>query len=261
MSRLNNPVTIIIPARYHSTRFPGKPLALLAGKPLIQHVYERALQAPGVRAVYVATDHPAIATTVQTFGGQVRLIDTPCRTGTDRVAAAARSLSGEIFVNLQADEIPLHPAWFHDLIQPFLASTTPIGTLKRPIMDPEEIAKPSVVKVVTDRTGKALYFSRASIPYLRDGTRSSASPLFSVHLGVYIFRRAALFAFADLPSGILEESEQLEQLRALEYGLPIQVWDTAYPSLRIDTREELEAANQQWTYLQEQVPVTKEHHP
>ena len=241
-------VTIVIPARHASSRFPGKPLALLAGKPLIQHVYEQAVRVPKVAEVLVATDDARIHESVEQFGGRSTMVTTPCRTGTDRVAEAIRQLPCEIVVNLQADEILLSPDLLLDLIDPFLAGDAEMGTLRRRLTCQEEFAQSSVVKVVTDRQGRALYFSRAPIPHVRDHVRDH--PLFaSVHLGVYIFRRHTLNRFASLPSGELEEAEKLEQLRALEHGIPIHVWETSHASLRIDTQEDLERANASWDEL------------
>ena len=241
-------VTIVIPARYASSRFPGKPLALLAGKPLIQHVYEQAVRVPKVAEALVATDDARIHECVELFGGRSTMVTAPCRTGTDRVAEAMRELSGEIVVNLQADEILLSPDLLLDLIDPFLAGDAEMGTLRRPLTCQEEFAQSSVVKVVTDRQGKALYFSRALIPHVRDHVQGHP-PFASLHVGVYIFRRHTLNQFASLPSGELEEAEKLEQLRALEHGIPIHVWETPHASLRIDTQEDLERANASWAEL------------
>ncbi|MCY4614347.1 MAG: 3-deoxy-manno-octulosonate cytidylyltransferase [Nitrospira sp.] len=244
----NPDVTIVIPARYASTRFPGKPLALLAGKPLIHHVYEQATRVPKVSRVLVATDDVRIHESVERFGGRSTMVAGPCRTGTDRVAEAIREFPCEIVVNLQADEVLLSPDLLLDLIDPFLAGDAEIGTLCRPLTDREEFARSSVVKVVTDRQGRALYFSRARIPHVRDQVHD-ASPFASLHVGVYIFRRETLSRFAALPSGELEEAEKLEQLRALEHGIPIHVWETTHASLRIDTHEDLERANASWDEL------------
>ena len=246
---VDNPhVTIVIPARYASSRFPGKPLALLAGKPLIRHVYEQAARVPKVAEVLVATDDVRIHESVERFGGRSTMVTAPCRTGTDRVAEAVRELSCEIVVNLQADEILLSPDLLPDLIDPFLAGDAEMGTLCRPLEHGEEFAHSSVVKVVTDRQGRALYFSRSPIPHVRDRTHDTP-PFASLHLGVYIFRRDTLNRFAALPSGELEEAEKLEQLRALEHGIPIHVWQTTHASLRIDTQEDLERANASWDEL------------
>lgn len=236
-------VTVVIPARFGSSRFPGKPLALLAGKPMVQHVYERVRPVPEVGEVLVATDDQRIYNAVAGFGGKAVLTEEAYRTGTDRVAGIARRLQGEVFVNLQGDEIALHPDLFRDLIRPFLQSDAPMGTLKRRLTAEDELANPGLVKVVTDRSGRALYFSRAPIPHERDGRAGQAHPgLHYLHLGLYIYRRETLLRLADLPTGRLEDAEKLEQLRALEEGIPIHVWETRHPSLRIDTPQDLEAA-------------------
>jgi 3-deoxy-manno-octulosonate cytidylyltransferase (CMP-KDO synthetase) len=235
-------VSVCIPARQGSSRFPGKPLAQLAGKPLIQHVYEAAQQVAQVGQIIVVTDHDVILQTVRDFGGEVCLVTEPCRTGTDRVAKTASQLTHDVVVNLQADEVLLHPGLLSDLIQPFLNSGARIGTLKRKLQSGEDRANPSIVKVVTDYQGRALYFSRSAVPCWRDGIPAETDSAAWMHLGIYIFQKAALQQFSELPSGFLEEAEKLEQLRALEYGMPIMVWETAHESLRIDTPEDLAMA-------------------
>lgn len=236
-------VTVVIPARYGSSRFPGKPLALLMGKPLIQHVYERVQQASGVERVLVATDDQRIQEAVQTFGGNAALTNDDIRTGTDRVAAIARQQPGEVFVNLQGDEIILHPGLLSDLVLPFVASQAGMGTLKRVLGTPGEIRNPDLVKVVTDQHGKALYFSRGPVPWVRDQEAEKAHPsVHYLHLGIYIYRRDTLLRLAELPTSPLEAAEKLEQLRALEHGIPIRVWETTHGSVRIDTPDDLKAA-------------------
>ncbi|MBI4401470.1 MAG: 3-deoxy-manno-octulosonate cytidylyltransferase [Nitrospirae bacterium] len=237
------PVTVVIPARFGSSRFPGKPLAVLMGKPLIQHVYERAQVSPGIAQVLVATDDARVRDAVKGFGGTVIVTDAPYRTGTDRVAAVAQQLAGQVFVNLQGDEIALHPGLLSDLVTPFLESGAGMGTLKRRMTSEEDVRNPGVVKVITNQRGEALYFSRAPIPHVRDGQAGDvAVGLHYVHLGIYIYTRDTLLRMASLPTGVLEEAEKLEQLRALEYGIPVRVWETAHPSLRIDTPADLEEA-------------------
>lgn len=235
-------VSVCIPARQGSSRFPGKPLATLAGKPLIQHVYESVKHVPQVGQIIVVTDHEAILQTVKDFGGEACLVTEPCRTGTDRVAKVVAQLSHDIVVNLQADEVLLHPELLGDLIQPFLRSDAAIGTLKRKFPQDEDRGNPSIVKVVTDQQGRALYFSRSAVPCWRDGIPPEINNAAWIHLGIYIFQKAALQQFSALPSGFLEEAEKLEQLRALEHGMPIMVWETEHESLRIDTPEDLALA-------------------
>ena len=237
-------VAVVIPARYGSTRFPGKPLVDLAGKPLIQHVYEAVNGVPHVTDIRVVTDDHRIVQAVKGFGGQASFVDSPCRTGTDRIAKVVSQLDSHVIMNLQADEIPLHPGLLGDLIDPFLQSDAQIGTLKRRIANWEEYQESSVVKVVTNEEGRALYFSRSPIPYWRDKKADDLVPVSFMHLGIYIFRRDTLIRFSELPTGVLEEKEKLEQLRALEHGIPIQVWETTHPSLRIDQVEDLQEANQ-----------------
>ncbi len=236
-------VTLVIPARFASTRFPGKPLALLAGKPLIRHAWERAAAAGSVTQVLVATDDARIRDAVEGFGGKVVMTDSALRTGTDRVAEVARGVAGDVFVNLQGDELPLDPALIDDLVRAFVASRSMMGTLKRALADPRELASPDIVKVVTTEQGDALYFSRAPIPLDRDGPAGRVTPgLHYGHLGIYIYTRATVQRLAKLPTGRLEETEKLEQLRALEHGIPIRVWETTHPSLRVDRPEDVEAA-------------------
>jgi 3-deoxy-manno-octulosonate cytidylyltransferase (CMP-KDO synthetase) len=232
-------VSLCIPARYGSSRFPGKPLVLLAGKPLIQHVYEAVQQNSHVGQIMVITDQEVIEESVKNFGGEVCLVKEACRTGTDRVAKVVSQLQYDVIVNLQADEIPQHPGLLDDLILPFASSRAGMGTLKRQLYRTQDLANPSIVKVVTDALGQALYFSRSPIPCWRDGVPSESNRIAYMHLGVYIFRKSELLRFAGLPTGSLEDAEKLEQLRALEYGLPIMVWETAHESIRIDTPEDI----------------------
>jgi 3-deoxy-manno-octulosonate cytidylyltransferase (CMP-KDO synthetase) len=235
-------ISLCIPARYGSSRFPGKPLALLGGKPLIQHVYEAGKQVGHVGQIMVITDQETIYKCVQGFGGDVSLVKEACRTGTDRVARMVDQIKYDVIVNLQADEIPLHPGLLDDLILPFVRSHAGIGTLKRRLQSPQDLANPSIVKVVTDHHGMALYFSRSPLPYWREGMPMDTEPVAFMHLGVYIFRKPELLRFASLPTGYLENAEKLEQLRALEHGLPIMVWETVHGSIRIDNPEDVTTA-------------------
>ncbi|HEY7533210.1 MAG TPA: 3-deoxy-manno-octulosonate cytidylyltransferase, partial [Nitrospiraceae bacterium] len=189
--------------------------------------------------VVVATDDERIKHAVEQFGGRVVVTLGDYRTGTDRVAAVASTLPGEYFVDLQGDEIPEHPDLLTDLVEPFVQSGADIGTLKRAIDSTEDLQNPAVVKVVTDQQGKALYFSRSLIPSVRDGSSwGQTTGLHYIHLGLYGYTRTALLKFATLPTGILENAEKLEQLRALEYGFVIRVWETKRRSLRVDTPED-----------------------
>lgn len=242
MNKHRRSVTVVIPARYDSSRFPGKPLVRLGGKPMIQHVYERALACRAVSDVLVATDDGRIKQAVEQFGGRALMVTGDYRTGTDRVAAVARMFAGDFFVNLQGDEIPLHPDLLTDLIDPFMQSGADIGTLKR-AMDPgDDLNNPAIVKVVTDAKGQALYFSRAPIPFVRDDRdRRAVVGLHFIHLGIYMFTKDSLLRFAALPASPLEEAEKLEQLRGLEQGMRIRVWETAHASLRVDTPDDVGA--------------------
>jgi 3-deoxy-manno-octulosonate cytidylyltransferase (CMP-KDO synthetase) len=232
-------VAVIIPARYGAQRFPGKPIADLAGKPLISHVVERARRAGGVDAVAVATDDRRIAQAAEKAGAGA-IMTGAAATGTDRVAEAARRLEPRagIVVNLQGDEPLLDPRALEALIAAMHEQEPLMATLARPL-EPDELDRPQVVKVVCDRHGDALYFSRAGIPHRRAGGMSS---LARAHVGVYAFAAECLETFAALPPGELEREESLEQLRALENGLKIRIVDTRYRGFGVDTPEDLERA-------------------
>ncbi|OQW33695.1 MAG: 3-deoxy-manno-octulosonate cytidylyltransferase [Nitrospira sp. HN-bin3] len=233
-------VTVVIPARYGSSRFPGKPLVKLNGKPMIQHVYEQASACRAVSEVIVATDDERIKRAVEEFGGRVIVMTGDYRTGTDRVAAVARMFAGDCFVDLQGDEIPLTPELVTDLVEPFLDSGVGMGTLKRVIDSTDELLNPAVVKVVTDAKGDALYFSRAPIPFVRDDPqRQAVGGLHYIHLGLYIYKRDTLLRLASLPTSRIEDAEKLEQLRALDHGIRIRVWETKHASLRVDRPEDV----------------------
>lgn len=240
MSRLSRSVTVVIPARYGSSRFPGKPLVELNGKPMIQHVYERAVACRSVSEVLVATDDERIKQAVERFGGRAVLVPGEYRTGTDRVAAVARMFNGDCFLDLQGDEIPLNPELLTDLIEPFLGCGASMGTLKRVMDSTDDLLNPAVVKVVTDANGDALYFSRSPIPFVRDDPgRQVVGGLHYIHLGVYIYTKETLLRLAALPTSRLEDAEKLEQLRALDHGIRIRVWETTHASLRVDRPEDV----------------------
>ncbi len=238
-------VLVVIPARFRSSRFPGKPLATLWGKPLIQTVYEAASQQSSVDRVIVATDSVDIEQCVQGFNGEVVLTESSARTGTDRVAEVASRITAEMIVNIQGDEIIFDPRLLDDLIEPFVQGSAQMGTLRRPLTTLDNFHNPNVVKVVVGNTGNALYFSRSAIPFHRD-SQNHVSILSNhaiyEHVGVYIYQRQMLREFAAMPTGTLEAAESLEQLRAMEAGIVIQTWETTYPSIRIDTHEDLAAA-------------------
>jgi len=237
--------TVIIPARYCSIRFPGKPLALLAGKPMIQWVYERTQMAEGIEEVIVATDDERIYRAVEGFGGTVRMTAPGHETGTDRIAEVAQELSAEIIVNVQGDEPMVRPDMIEAALQPLKEdSSLVMGTLKAPLASLEEMNSSHVVKVVVNRQDFALYFSRAPIPYDRDGNKRVLNRLPTAgcfkHLGLYVYRRDFLLEFAQLSSTPLEKQEKLEQLRALEHGYRIKVVTTEHMGLGVDTPEDLE---------------------
>jgi 3-deoxy-manno-octulosonate cytidylyltransferase (CMP-KDO synthetase) len=240
MGSRSDKVTVVIPARYGSSRFPGKPLIPINGKPMIQHVYEQAEACKSVSAVLVATDDDRIKQAVEQFGGRVVKVTGDYRTGTDRVASVARMFAGELFINLQGDEIPLSPQLLESLIDPFVKSGASMGTLKRVIDTTADLHNPAVVKVVTDVEGAALYFSRAPIPLVRDDPdRRAVGGLHYIHLGVYMFTKETLLKYTALPTSPLEDAEKLEQLRALENGIRIRVWETPHASLRVDQPEDV----------------------
>jgi 3-deoxy-manno-octulosonate cytidylyltransferase (CMP-KDO synthetase) len=187
----------------------------------------------------VATDDERIKRAVEQFGGRVLMVTGDYRTGTDRVAAVARMFAGEFFVNLQGDEIPLNPELLADLIEPFIQSGAEVGTLKRAMDATDDLSNPAVVKVTTDAKGYALYFSRAPIPLVRDDPdRRVVTGLHYIHLGVYMYTKDSLLRFTALPTSRMEDAEKLEQLRGLEHGMRIRVWETKHASLRVDTPED-----------------------
>ncbi|MBI3609718.1 MAG: 3-deoxy-manno-octulosonate cytidylyltransferase [Nitrospirae bacterium] len=236
---------VVIPARYASSRFPGKPLIPIGGKPLVRQVWEQARKSRRAERVVVATDDERIRAAVASFGGDVVMTEGEFRTGTDRLAGVAGRIAADAYLNLQGDEFIQDPRILDDLIARFIeAQPLSVGTLKQPMREAAEGTNPNVVKVVTDQEGYALYFSRSAIPFHRDRetTPGSGAVPFYKHLGIYIYRKDALLKFAQLPTGVLEEREKLEQLRALENGIRIKVWETAYESLRIDTKEDAEEA-------------------
>ncbi len=246
---------VVIPARYASSRFPGKPLALIAGRPMIQHVYERARRARLVDEVIVATDDPRIVAAVEACGGQARLTSPTHPTGTDRIAEVATQLACEIVINVQGDEPGIAPEAIDAMVQPLLEDTTiPMSTLSRPLRDVAELLTPNVTKVVVDLQGYALLFSRAPIPYDRqawprapqllaaEGLTPAIPPGCAVHMGLYAYRRDFLLRLAQLPQTSLEQLEQLEQLRVLEHGYRIRVVPTTYESVGVDTPADIARA-------------------
>lgn len=238
-------ILAVIPARYASTRFPGKPLISIAGKPMIERVWERARRASLVSQVIVATDDERIVKAVKSFGGEAVLTRADHRSGTERVAeVAVAHPDAEIVVNVQGDMPLIEPAAIDAGIEAVRSDgDVRVGTLAAPITNPAEIMDPNVVKAVLDFDGNALYFSRAPIPWVRD----RGGPVHAKHLkhvGLYVFRREALLEFATFPQGDVERIEQLEQLRWLENGYRIRVAETEYKSVEVDTPEDVRRVEQ-----------------
>ena len=232
-------VVIVIPARYGSTRLPGKPLVTLAGRPMIERVYERAKQAKTAGRVIVATDDERIVKAVEGFGGEARMTRTDHRTGTERIAEVAAHTEGDVFVNVQGDEPLLDPAAVDTAVNALLEEpAAAIATVAVPIRNPGDIMDPNVVKTVLDFDGNALYFSRAPIPWVRDtGMKTHARHL--KHLGLYVFQREALLEYPTLPQGELERIEQLEQLRWMENGWKIRVAEVEHDAVSVDVPEDV----------------------
>ncbi len=228
-------ITAVIPARYSSTRFPGKPLAKIAGEPMIKHVYRRVKRVEELDEVIVATDDNRIYSTVKEFGGEVRMTSTTHPSGTDRIAEVARNLDSDIIVNIQGDEPLIKKEMIKAAIKPFYGDKSlKVSTLKKKINDKEEINDPDVVKVVTDKKGYALYFSRSLLPYPRkDGAE------FFKHIGLYVYRRDFLLNFCEMETTLLERVESLEQLRILENGYRIKVVETDYNAIGVDKPEDI----------------------
>jgi 3-deoxy-manno-octulosonate cytidylyltransferase (CMP-KDO synthetase) len=236
----------IIPARYASTRFPGKPLALIHGRPMIVHVCERVAKAQTVNRVIVATDDRRIEAAVRDFGGEVMMTRSDHPTGTDRLAEVAAKLDCELIVNVQGDEPLINPRMIDQAVAPLQADPEiRMGTLAARISEIEEFYNPNVVKVVRDSRGLALYFSRAPIPWPRDLSREQLAQLLSDiaiyrHIGLYVYRRDFLLQYPQLPKTPLESLENLEQLRALEHGVRLFVAETEFACHGVDTPEDLE---------------------
>jgi len=235
-------VIAVIPARFDSTRFPGKPLAMLGNKTLIQHVYDSAAQTDLFDKVIVATDDKRIFDNITDFGGEVVLTSKYHKSGTDRIAEVCKNLEAEIIVNIQGDEPFISKEPLQKLISAFEDQKVQVASLMHKLM--EEIENPNIVKVVCDNSNFALYFSRSPIPFIRikqPATRNS-QPEYFKHIGVYAFRRETLFKFIQLPVGKLERVEKLEQLRFLENGIKIKMIETSFQGIGIDTPEDLKKA-------------------
>ena len=232
-------VVVVIPARYGATRLPGKPLVSLAGKPMIQRVYERAKLAKTPDRVIVATDDERILRAVEAFGGEARMTRADHRTGTERVAEVAAHVEGDVFVNVQGDEPLLDPAAVDTAVNALLEEPrADVATVATPIKTPADIMDPNVVKTVLDFDGNALYFSRAPIPWVRDiATKIQIRHL--KHLGLYVFQRDALLDYPTLPQGELERIEQHEQLRWMENAVKIRVAEVEHDAVSVDVPEDV----------------------
>jgi 3-deoxy-manno-octulosonate cytidylyltransferase (CMP-KDO synthetase) len=225
-------VVAVIPARYDSTRFRGKPLAVICGKPMIQWVYENAVKCNMIDRVIVATDNPGIVNVVKGFGGEVCITASTHETGTDRIAEVSKDVDAQIIINVQGDEPLLSSEAIEEAVVPLLNDKTiPMGTLKTRIREKEDISNPDIVKVVTDFRDFALYFSRSPIPFVRSG---GSDTVFFRHIGLYVYRKDFLLKFTGLPKSPLEKAESLEQLRALEHGYHIKVKETDYYPVGVD---------------------------
>ena len=236
----------IIPARYASTRFPGKPLALLGGKPVIQHVYEKV--AAVLEAAYVATDDERIYDAVKSFGGQAVMTRTDHKSGTDRIEEAIEKIGGEwdVVVNVQGDEPFVAKSQLDTICHCFDDPTTQIATLGKPFESMEAVQNPNSPKIVVDNMGFAMYFSRSVIPYVRGKEESSwlTHYPFLKHLGIYAYRKDVLRQVNQLPQSSLEIAESLEQLRWLQNGFKIKVGTTDVETVGIDTPQDLERAEE-----------------
>ncbi len=248
-------VVAIIPARYGSTRLPGKPLARIGGKPMIQHVYENAARANALDRVLVATDDRRVEETVRGFGGEVMMTSKKHASGTDRLAEVARKIKADWIVNVQGDLPFIRAQTITRAVQPLRRDRSlPMGTVCTPIYEEGEWRNPNIVKVVADRRGFALYFSRSPIPYARtdavDLSGRQLTPRSRIrhwgfrHLGLYVYRRDFLLKFARLRPTALEQIESLEQLRALAYGYRIFVANVDERSVEVDTPEDLAKAEE-----------------
>jgi len=232
-------VVVVIPSRYAATRLPGKPLVNLAGKPMVQRVYEQAKLAQTVHRVLVATDDQRIVDAVLAFGGEARMTRSDHRTGTERIAEVAAHEPGDVFVNVQGDEPLIDPVAIDTAVAALLEDPpAQIATVATPIRHVPDIMDPNVVKTVLDFDSNALYFSRAPVPWVRD-TQQKVHVKYWKHLGLYVFQRDALLEYPTLPQGELERIEQLEQLRWLENGWKIRVAEVEHDAVSVDVPEDV----------------------
>lgn len=233
----------VIPARWGSTRFPGKSLAMLSDKPLIQWVYERASRAQQLDSLIVATDDERILRSVESFGGKAVMTRADHPSGTDRAAEAINATACDVVVNIQGDEPFIEPSLIDELVEVMRAERRwDMATAAVPVVDGAEISKPSVVKVVVDGEDRALYFSRSVVPFDRDGRHNEGEARYRRHVGIYAYRRAFLERLVKTPPCANEQAERLEQLRALHIGGAIKVIEAGCDGVGIDTPEDLEKA-------------------
>jgi 3-deoxy-manno-octulosonate cytidylyltransferase (CMP-KDO synthetase) len=225
----------IIPARLGSTRLTRKVLREIAGKPMVGHVYEAAKKSPLLREVIIATDSEEVMHLAQAHGWQAQMTSAEHRSGTDRMYEVAQRVVADVYVNIQGDLPMVRPEHIEALLRPMARPEVMVSTIKTPCK-PEEINNPNAVKVVTDKNGRALYFSRSTIPFDRD---KNGTIQYFKHLGIYAYRRPALDRFCNLPESKLEASERLEQLRLLENGIDIYVEETPFNTVEVDTEEDL----------------------
>lgn len=243
-------VVAVIPARWDSTRLRGKVLADINGKPMVQHVWERVSAAHEVDEVVVAVDKERVLKTVESFGGRAVFTAPEQPSGTDRIAEVASTVDADVFINVQADEPLVHPLMVDNLAQVFeYERDIQMATLITRIKDPAEITDPNVVKIVVDRKGFALYFSRSPIPYVCEkkerGSESEAltedtHSRYFKHIGLYAYTKDFLFTYTNLPKSTLETDEKLEQLRVLEHGYKIKAVEVRYDTIGVDTEEDLQ---------------------
>ncbi|MCK4533670.1 3-deoxy-manno-octulosonate cytidylyltransferase [bacterium] len=230
----------VVPVRYNSSRFPGKPLADILGKPMVLWVYQRAKQSQMLEEVFVATDDVRIKKVVEQEGGKV-IMTSPSSSGTDRIAEVAKTLEYDVFVNIQGDEPLISPEVIDLVVQPFRENPNlSVSTAITTISDKNEINDPNIVKVVVDKFNFALYFSRAAIPFVRDEDKKPPNFQYYKHLGIYGYRKDFLIHFKSMSHCDLEQIEQLEQLRFLKNGYKIKVMLSDYNSISVDTPQDLE---------------------
>ncbi len=251
----------VIPARYASIRLPAKPLVDLLGKPMVQRVYEQARKARLLHELVVATDDERIASAVKAFGGEVVMTSPDIRSGSDRVAAVAEQIPGDIFVNVQGDEPLLDPVIIDQAVETLIDdSAAEIGTLVKQIESIDELMNANIVKVVFNKDLYALYFSRSVIPHIRENSDERSwldHHTFYKHIGLYVYRRESLLKFTNLPESPLEKAEKLEQLRALEAGFKIKVAMTEFDSVPVDTPADVERVIQLLKKKERAVPLNQ----